>query len=86
MKPDLSHVRQEFAEWCVEVRDGCLPRNYFESLYGMKERALQDLEQGRCLPSRSMVLLLTAIQMDPEFMQEVAKEAKHRLGMLDRCG
>ncbi len=77
---------EEFADWCRSLRDWQTPRGCFAEWYGLKERALQDLEQGRVLPSRALVVLLTAIEKDPCWMRDVAKAAKDRLALLDACG
>jgi hypothetical protein len=49
----------------------------------LNERAIQDLEQARTLPSRSLIVLLKAIELDPLFMREVAREARRELLMLE---
>jgi hypothetical protein len=73
---------QLFALWCRKLR-GNYPRSYFAPLYGLNERAVQDLEQGRSLPSRALVVLLKAIELDPLFIREVAREARPELAALD---
>jgi hypothetical protein len=60
------------------------PRSYFGPLYGLNDRAIQDLEQGRSLPSRSLVVLLKAVELDPLFIREVAREARSELEMLEQ--
>ena len=62
-----------FANWCRKLRTN-YPRSSFAPLYGLDERAVQDLEQGRSLPSRTLVVLLKAVELDPMFMREVARE------------
>jgi hypothetical protein len=81
-----AQAREEFAEWCRTLRSWDCPRECFTDAYGLKLRAVQDLEQGRSLPSRALVVLLTAIEMDPDWMRGVAKAAKARLELLERCG
>lgn len=73
-----------FASWCRKLRSG-YPRSYFGPLYGLNVRAVQDLEQGRTLPSRSLIVLLKAIELDPLFMREVAREARQELSMLEEA-
>ena len=63
-----------FANWCRKLRSN-YPRSYFAPLYGLDERAVQDLEQARSLPSRTLVVLL----------REVAKEARPELAALDEA-
>jgi hypothetical protein len=86
MRQDANALRADFAEWCRSLRDWDCPRECFTDAYGLKLRAIQDLEQARSLPSRSLVVLLTAIEMDPDWMKQVAKAAKERLALLERCG
>ena len=73
-----------FANWCRKLRNN-YPRSYFAPLYGLDERAVQDLEQGRSLPSRTLVVLLKAVELDPLFMREVAREARPELAALDEA-
>lgn len=42
------------------------------------------MEQGRVLPSRAVVVLLHAIEMQPEFVQRAVKEAAPSLAALER--
>ena len=74
--------KQQFADWCRKLR-GNYPRSYFAPLYGLNERAIQDLEQGRSLPSRALIVLLKAIELDALFMREVARDAKAELAALN---
>jgi hypothetical protein len=71
-----------FASLARELR-GWTGRNTWARRYGLTERGLQDLEQGRALPSRAMVLWLVAIQRHPLVMQEVAQLAKAELAELE---
>lgn len=71
-----------FANKCRAIR-GHSPRSYFGPVHGLNDRTVQDLEQARSLPSRSMVVLLKAIEIDSDFMRHVAKEAKADLALLD---
>ncbi len=71
-----------FARKCRAIRRYS-PRSYFGPVHGLNDRTVQDLEQARSLPSRSMVVLLKAIEIDSEFMRHVAKEAKDDLALLD---
>ncbi len=70
------------ANWCRSLR-GDWPRNGFGEWYGLRERSLQDLEQGRALPSRALVVLLKAIEEDPQWMREVALRARPELDALE---
>lgn len=70
-----------FALWCRKLRND-YPRSYFAPLYGLDERAIQDLEQGRSLPSRALVVLLKAIELDPLFMREVVRDARDEFAAL----
>jgi len=76
------NAKYHFARWCRSIR-GHYPRNYFGTVHGLNDRTLQDLEQARSLPSRSLVVLLKAIEIDSDFMRHVAKEAKDDLALLD---
>ena len=59
-------------------------RRVVEKLADLPRRGpFGDLEQARSLPSRSMVVLLKAIEIDSDFMRHVAKEAKADLALLD---
>jgi hypothetical protein len=71
-----------FANWCRSLR-GNYPRNGWAEKYGLRDRSLQDLEQGRALPSRALVVLLKAIEEDPQWMWEVARRARPELRALD---
>jgi hypothetical protein len=77
-------MNYHFARWCRSIR-GYSPRSYFGPVHGLNDRTVQDLEQGRSLPSRSLVVLLKAIEIDSDFMRYVAKEAKEDLEMLDQA-
>ena len=59
------------------------PQAYFAKAFGLSAGAVRDLEQGRVLPSRAMVVLMKAIEMDREFMRRAAKAAKDDLAALD---
>lgn len=80
----MSGLPEVFALWCRKLRNN-YPRSYFAPLYGLNERAVQDLEQGRSLPSRALVVLLKAVELDPLFMREVAREARAELTALDEA-
>ena len=80
----MSGPPEIFALWCRKLRNN-YPRSYFAPLYGLDERAMQDLEQGRSLPSRALVVLLKAVELDPLFMREVAREARPELAALDEA-
>lgn len=71
-----------FAKRCRSIRRYS-PRSYFGPVHGLRDRTVQDLEQARSLPSRAMVVLLKAIELDSDFMRHVAKEAKRDLALLD---
>ena len=71
-----------FAEWCRSLR-GNYPRNGFGEKYGLRERSLQDLEQGRPLPLRALVVLLQATEDDPQWMAQVARRAEPELRALE---
>jgi hypothetical protein len=45
---------------------------------------MQDLEQARSLPSRAVIVLLKAVEMDPDWMRQVAKAAKPELEALEQ--
>jgi len=75
---------ESFASWCRQIRRS-YPRSYFAPLYGLNERAIQDLEQGRSLPSRALVVLLKAVELDPLFMREVVREAGPELAALNEA-
>jgi hypothetical protein len=76
--------KYHFARWCRSVR-GNSPRSYFGPVHGLNDRTVQDLEQARHLPSRSLIVLLKAIEIDPDFMRYVAREARGELAMLDEA-
>ena len=80
---EAAAAREDFANWMRELR-GLGPRGWFGPLYGLGERAIQDLEQGRVLPSRATVVLMHAIATDPVFMRKVARGARDDLATLDR--
>ena len=80
----MSRPQELFALWCRKLRNN-YPRSYFAPLYGLNERAIQDLEQGRSLPSRALVVLLKAVELDPLFIREVAREARAELATLDEA-
>lgn len=81
----MSFDRHAFATRVRRLR-GNYPRNYWAEKFGLNHRALQDLEQGRVNPSRAVVMLITAIECDPDFMREIAREAKADLTGLDGRG
>ena len=80
--PTLPQVRGWFARRFSRLRNG-YPQSGWAERYGVSTGAVQDLEQGRVLPSRAMVVLMQAIEMDPRFMQDVVKAAADQLAMLD---
>lgn len=81
---EAQDAREGFGDWMRRVRgDG--PRSWFAPLYGLTVSSVQDLEQGRVLPSRAMVVLLTAIENDPLFMREIAREARENLELLEQA-
>ena len=56
-----------FANKCQSIHVRA-PRSYFGPVNGLYDRTVQDLEQPLSLPSRSMVVLLKAIEIDSGFM------------------
>ena len=74
--------RHRFAGLCRSLRRG-YPQADFAKQYGLSTGAVQDLEQGRVVPSRAVIVLLHAIRMQPEFIQRAAKEAAGDLALLD---
>ena len=77
-----AELRQEFAEWMRELTADYLPRECFCDRFGLGLGAVRDLEQGRVLPSRAMLLVMYAIALDADFMRDVAKRAKDDLAAL----
>jgi hypothetical protein len=61
----------------------CRPLNWFAEKYGLTYGSVLDQVQGRVLPSRAMVVLLHAIENDPDWMHDVAKDAAGDLAILD---
>ena len=74
-------ARTHFARLLDRIADR--PLNYFAEKYGLSYGAVLDLVQGRVLPSRAMVVLLHAIEADPDWMWDVAKAAEDDLALLD---
>lgn len=60
------------------------PNNLWAERHGLTYAAVRDLVQARVLPSRAMVILMTAIELEPDFMRDVAKAAKGDLAILDQ--
>lgn len=81
MTQDPASLRRYFAGRLSALRRG--PQASWAKRYGLTAAAVRDLEQGRVLPSRAMVVLMHAIQMQPEFMQRAAIEAADDLAALD---
>lgn len=81
-------AKLHFANKLAALRDKNWPNNLWAERYGLSYGAIRDLAQARVLPSRAMVLLMTAIEYEPEFMQDVARAARDDLAILDqvRCG
>ena len=50
----------------------------FADRFGISAGAVRDAEQGRVSPSRAMRVMLVAIEMDPEFMEQAALVAMDR--------
>jgi len=78
---DPAHAKEFFAWRARLVVEH--PHNYWAEKHGLSYGAVRDLVQGRVLPSRAMVVLLLAIECEPEFMQAVARLAKDELNLLD---
>lgn len=85
MKQDASFDRIAFARRFSQLRGGC-PQRYWAKRFGLSYAAVKDMEQGRVNPSRAVVLLITAIELSPGFMQDVVKLAKTDLAALDGRG
>jgi DNA-binding transcriptional regulator YiaG len=79
---DAQEVKRLFGLRFSKLRRG-YPQADWAKRYGLSAGAVRDLEQGRVLPSRAMVVLMHAIRMQPEFMQRAAKEAGDELALLD---
>ena len=77
--------RFAFARRFSRLRGGC-PQKYWARRFGLSYAAVKDMEQGRVNPSRAVVLLITAIELSPGFMQDVVKLAKADLAALDGRG
>lgn len=73
------HFANRLADLIAEMGG---PNNLWAEWYGLSYAAIRDLVQARVLPSRAMVLLMTAIESDPQFMRDVAKAAKDDLAIL----
>lgn len=84
-EPGIMIDRQEATQHFAAFLDGVAerPLNYFAEIYGLSYGAVLDLVQGRVLPSRAMVVLLHAIEADPTWMRDVAKDAHADLAVLD---
>lgn len=77
--------RVAFARRFSQLRGGC-PQKYWAKRFGLSYAAVKDMEQGRVNPSRAVVLLITAIELSPGFMQDVVKLALADLLALDGRG
>ncbi len=74
----LAHVRGEVELTCRVIDDPSaerirtlrkrlrLSRERFAERFGLDARAVQDWEQGRCVPDRAARVLLTVIAHEPE--------------------
>lgn len=51
----------------------------FADRFGLTFGAVKDLEQGRTQPTRTMQLLVAAIERDPEMMGAIAEQERRRL-------
>lgn len=80
---ERADLRRTFGNWHSALRRGC-PQAYWARRFGLSAGAVRDLEQARVLPSRAMVVLMQAIEMDRDFMGKAAKAAADRLADLDR--
>jgi hypothetical protein len=78
----MTEAQAHFAGWCRHLRGG-YPREGWAKNYGLNGRSIQDLEQARSLPSRALVVLLKGIELNPEFMRFIAKQAGEELALLD---
>lgn len=61
------------------------PNNLWAEWYGLSYAAIRDLIQARVLPSRAMIVLMAAIESDPDFMRDVARAARDDIAILDRA-
>lgn len=78
-----ARVKRYFAGRFSELRNG-YPQEYWAKRYGLTAGAVRDLEQGRVLPSRAMVVLMQVIRACPELVQRAAKDAEAELAALDQ--
>ena len=85
MQQSCGFDRVAFARRFSRLRGGC-PQKYWARRFGLSYAAVKDMEQGRVNPSRAVVLLITAIELSPGFMQDVVKLAKADLAALDGRG
>jgi DNA-binding transcriptional regulator YiaG len=83
MATNRAELQETFAERMRELTAAYLPRGLFCDWFGLGLGAVRDLEQGRVLPSRATVVLMHAIEQDPDFMRQVAKAAKADLKALE---
>jgi len=81
MQQSCGFDRVAFARRFSRLRGGC-PQKYWARRFGLSYAAVKDMEQGRVNPSRAVVLLITAIELSPGFMQDVAKLAKADLARI----
>lgn len=75
MDRETGFDRIAFARRFSQLRGGW-PQKYWAKWFGLSYAAVKDMAQGRVNPSRAVVLLITAIELSPGFMQDVAKLAK----------
>ena len=80
-----SFDRVAFARRFSRLRGGC-PQKYWAKRFGLSYAAVKDMEQGRVNPSRAVVLLITAIELSPGFVQDVVRLAQADLLALDGRG
>ena len=80
--PDDPAQAREYFAWRARELIGD-NRAHWAEKHGLSYGAVRDLVQGRVLPSRAMVVLLLAIECEPEFMASVARLAKDELALLD---
>ena len=84
---DCKAVRVDYKIFFANKRQSIhvhAPRSYFGPVNGLYDRTVQDLEQPLSLPSRSMVVLLKAIEIDSGF-RCLVEGGKGRFGTA-RCG
>jgi len=54
------------------------PQSLFTERYGFSLGAYRDLAQGRSKPTMALRVLIAAIEADPEWMAQIAKEEMAR--------